>query len=113
MIVDAGRILMAAYLKTTFTTAKVGTGGNSTSPLADNLDVPIYNVATTERTSSGSNVVDFKFTITGASLLGNTIRELAIFSADGNTMLTRISFDGIGPFNSGEEVDFYVTIEVE
>ena len=33
MIVDEGRTLIAAYLKSIFTHAKIGVGGNSTSPL--------------------------------------------------------------------------------
>jgi hypothetical protein len=123
MIVDEGRTLIATHLKTVFTKARIGVGGNSTSPLAEDLDVPIYSVTTTN-SASDSNAIDFKFTITGASIAGYTIRELAIFNGeyenlagdtivDYTTMLTRISFDGIGPFASGEDVDFFVTIEVE
>ena len=113
MIVDEGRIAMATYLKTTFTKAKVGLGGNNTSPLSEDLDVPIYSVATLYNSSSDANVIDFKFSVLGSDIAGHTIREIAIFDSTYTTMLTRINFDGIGPFASGEEVDFYVTIEVE
>ena len=123
MIVDEARTLIATHLKTVFTKARIGVGGNNTSPLAEDLDVPIYNISTTN-SSSDSNVIDFKFSITGASIAGHTIRELAIFNKTytdlGTTvhteytqMLTRINFEGIGPFASGEDVDFFVTIEVE
>jgi hypothetical protein len=123
MIVDEGRTLIATHLKTVFTKARIGVGGNNTSPLAEDLDVPIYNISTTN-SSSDSNVIDFKFSITGASIAGYTIRELAIFNktytnlagdtiTEYTTMLARINFEGIGPFASGEDVDFFVTIEVE
>tara|TARA_R110000751_G_C13604647_1_gene462593 strand:+ start:273 stop:611 length:339 start_codon:yes stop_codon:yes gene_type:complete len=112
MIVEESRELIATYLKTTFTKAKIGVGGNSTSPLAENLDVEIQSVSTVN-SASNSNAIDFKFTIVGASVVGYVIRELGIFNADYSKMLTRINFDGIGPFASGEDVDFFVTIEVE
>ena len=113
MIVDAGKVAMAAHLTETFDRARIGVGGNSTSPLATTLDVPIYSLITISPSSSNSNVVDFKFTVLGATIAGYVIREIAIFNTAGTTMLTRINFDGVGPFASGEDVDFYVTLEVE
>ena len=71
MIVDAGRIEMASHLKTTFINAKVGTGGNSTSPISTDLDVPILSIAAISNTVSGSNVVDFKFTV--SNITGHTV----------------------------------------
>ena len=123
MIVEGSRELIATHLKTVYTKAKIGVGGNSTSPLAVNLDVEIQSVSTVNSTSN-TNAIDFKFTIVGASVVGYVIRELAIFNGEyvnlaGVTvaaytkMLTRLNFDGIGPFASGEDVDFFVTIEVE
>jgi hypothetical protein len=124
MIVDEARTLIATHLKTVFTKARIGLGGNNTSPLSEDLDVPIFNVTTLYNSSSDANVIDFKFSVLGSDIAGHTIREIAIFNGqyinlagntilDYTTMLTRINFDGIGPFASGEEVDFYVTIEVE
>ena len=112
MIVDAGRIAMANYLKDTFVNARVGMGGNSTSPASTNLDVRMANSLPVVSSSiSNSNVVDFRFTV--SNIVGYTIREIGIFNADFSIMLTRLNFEGIGPFASGEEVDFYVTVEVE
>lgn len=123
MIVDSVRESLALHLKTIFTKARVGVGGNATDPSATNLDVPIYNISASSSTSEG-NVIDFKFTLLGSSVAGYTIREIGIFNkayenvpetaiAEYTEMLSRITFDGIGPFTSGEEIDFYITIEVE
>lgn len=112
MIVDSVRENIALHLKSTFTKARVGVGGNSTDPSATNLDVPIYDITASSSTSDG-NIVDFKFTVLGSSIAGYTIREIAIFNSGYTEMLSRITFDGIGPFASGEEIDFYITIEVE
>jgi len=123
MITDELRTVLAAHLKTVYTKARVGVGGNSTNPLTTDLDVPVYDVAATA-SQSDNNVIEFKFTITGAAIAGYTIREIGIFNteyensagvtiAEYTELLTRIPFDGIGPFASGEDVDFYVTIEVE
>ena len=124
MITDELRTVLATHLASVYTRAKVGVGGNSTNPLTIDLDVPIVTGVTASSSQSDSNVIEFKFTITGASIAGHTIREIGLFnkaytnsagdsiSAD-TELLTRLSFDGIGPFASGEDVDFYVTIEVE
>ena len=124
MITDKLRTVLATHLASVYTRAKVGVGGNSTNPLTIDLDVPIVTGVTASSSQSDSNVIEFKFTITGASIAGHTIREIGLFnkaytnsagdsiSAD-TELLTRLSFDGIGPFASGEDVDFYVTIEVE
>ena len=124
MITDKLRTVLATHLASVYTRAKVGVGGNSTNPLTIDLDVPIVTGVTASSSQSDSNVIEFKFTITGASIAGHTIREIGLFnkaytnsagdsiSAD-TELLTRLSFDGIVPFASGEDVDFYVTIEVE
>jgi len=123
LIVDSVRESLALHLKTVFTKARVGVGGNATDPSATNLDVPIHSISASSSTSEG-NVIDFKFTLLGSSVAGYTIREIGIFNkaydnvaetsiAEYTEMLSRITFDGIGPFASGEEIDFYITIEVE
>lgn len=112
MITDAAREDLATYLKTTYTKARVGVGGNNSSPITTNLDVPIFDVSTIVSSKSDENVVDFKFTVAGASIAGYTIRELGIFNADFSKMLTRLNFEGVGPFST-ENVDFFITLEVE
>ena len=112
MITDVARQDLADYLKTTYTKARIGVGGNNSSPIASNLDVPIFDVSTVVSSKSDENVVDFKFTVAGASIAGYTIRELALFNSDYSKMLTRINFEGVGPFST-EDVDFFVTLEVE
>jgi hypothetical protein len=112
LIVDSVRENIALHLKNTFTKARVGVGGNSTNPASINLDVPIYDISASSTTSDG-NIVDFKFTLLGSSVAGYTIREIGIFNSGYTEMLSRVTFDGIGPFTSGEEIDFYISIEVE
>lgn len=123
MIVDSGREAIVDFIKKTFTKARVGLGGNSTSPTSTNLDVPVVDVSSTTNSLSDVNVIELKFTIAGSSVSGLVLREIGIFNASytdslGNTisdyeqMLTRLNFDGIGPFSSGD-LDFYVVLEVE
>lgn len=123
MIVDSGKQAVADFLKNTFTKARIGLGGNSTSPTSTNLDVPVVDVSATTNSLSDVNVIEFKFTIAGSSVSGLVIREIGIFNqsytdsfgttiADFEQMLTRLNFDGIGPFSSGD-LDFYVILEVE
>jgi|TARA_R100001463_G_scaffold86646_1_gene141491 hypothetical protein len=123
MITDDFRTSLATHLAAVYQKARIGVGGNSTNPLTTDLDVPILDVSASA-SQSDNNVIEFKFTVTGASIAGYTIRELGIFNkqydngagttiAEYTELLTRIPFEGIGPFASGEDVDFYVTIEVE
>ena len=123
MITSELRTVLAAHISEVYTKARVGVGGNSTNPLTTNLDVPVYDVAASA-SQSDDNVIEIKFTITGAAIAGYTIREIGLFNktytnsassviTEYTELLTRIPFEGIGPFASGEDVDFYVTIEVE
>ena len=117
MITSELRTVLAAHISEVYTKARVGVGGNSTNPLTTNLDVPVYDVAASA-SQSDDNVIEIKFTITGAAIAGYTIREIGLFNktytnsassviTEYTELLTRIPFEGIGPFASGEDVDFY------
>jgi len=132
MITEKAKEKVALFIKEFFQTANVGTGGDSTNPDGNVLDVPILaaNVATTNYVSDRSTI-DFNVSFTGSQIEGHTIREFAIFSAttptDDNidelrtttsysaesTMLSRMSFDGIGPFSSSDQIDITFIMEVE
>ena len=132
MITEKAKEKVALFIKEFFQTANVGTGGDSTNPNSNVLDVPILadNVSTTNYVSDRSTI-DFNVSFTGSQIEGHTIREFAIFSAttptDDNfdelrtttsysaesTMLSRLNFDGIGPFSSSDQIDITLIIEVE
>lgn len=115
MITDKGKSLIAQHLIDTFTKSNVGTGGNNTSSAQLELDVPLLSSpVTVAGVKSNENVVDFKVTIQGAesSITGRTLREICLEDTSGNLLL-RIPFEGIGPFSSSEEVEFFIAVEVE
>ena len=132
MITEKAKEKVALFIKEFFQTANVGTGGDSTNPDGNVLDVPILtsNVATTNYVSDRTTI-DFTVSFTGSQIDGHTIREFAIFSAttptDDNfdelrtttsystesTMLSRINFDGVGPFASSDQIDITFIMEVE
>ena len=93
------------------------------------------NQSTTNAVSDAATV-DFSISLTGSQLEGNTIREFGIFGAlpqdtgfdemyggtDGNStanyavetiMLSRINFNGVGPFSNADQIDLTLTVEVE
>jgi hypothetical protein len=133
MITDKMKRKIALFLKDQVTKANMGTGGNASFPNSNDLDVPILTtLVSTVNSESDDTTIDFRATFTGSSLLGNTIREIGLFSdtmpADDKfdelrggssigtvdtTMLTRINFDPIGPFSASDEIEFIFTIEVE
>jgi len=130
MITNKAKQKVALFLKEFFQLATVGTGGDSTNPNQNVLDVPIFQKATTNAISDDTTI-DFTVSYTGSQLEGNTIREIGIFSATTpaddefdelrtatsygveSTLLSRISFEAIGPFANTDQIDITLTIEVE
>ena len=139
MITDTIKKKMALFLKEMYgaTTGKmvVGTGGGSTNPLANELDVPISTFANGSpitSTSSDDKVVEFKASFNGSVLQGYTIREMGVFGSlptdlematietSGydfdpveTVMLSRVNFDAIGNFSTSDTVEVIFTMEVE
>jgi len=142
MIVDDAKVKVAHFLKNFYNKGNVGAGGNATFPTATDLDVPILasNTSTTN-SKSDDTTIDFVLSTDGGLLVGNTVREFGIFSenmptddtqfgvmitegvqpadsngteaATGTSMLARVVFDAIGPFQSTDVLNFTFTIEVE
>jgi len=136
MISDKAKSMLADHIVSTFTKANVGAGGNTTNPTQLDLDVPLLtSKITATPTKSDENVIDFKITIAGSSadISGRSLREVGIFdsgscsnssystestcTAAGATwteaLFTRLNFDALGPFSSSEEVEFFISVEVE
>ena len=116
MITDKMKELVATYIQgTAINNAKVGQGGNSTSPAATTLDVPLSATTSTfVAIKSDTNVIEVQaiFQGTSSSMTGKVIREFGIFDSSSN-LLARVNFDGIGPFSSNENLEIFLTLEVE
>lgn len=105
-------------------TADIGLGGNSTSPAATALDVPL-GVTTSQYTAtrSGDNVVEIKLMVEGSNITGKVIREASFGGDHSNAansfddgvafMLSRVAFEGVGPFASNEQLEIFLMLEVE
>jgi len=120
LITDLLRNKLAAYALTllnhTNAEGDVGLGGNSTSPAATALDVPL-GVTTSQyvATRSDDNVIEIKLSVEGSNITGKVIREASFGGNDGSTdeMLARVNFAGVGPFASNEILEIFLMIEVE
>jgi hypothetical protein len=112
LITDDLRFQLAKYIKDNVDGGKIGLGGNSTSPAASDLDVPIGSISVALTTDqSTENVVELKLSIAGNAIPGKVVREAGFF--DGSLMFGRESFDGVGPFTSTETLEIFFVIEVE
>lgn len=127
MITDLLRNKLAAYIVelidgTNQGSADLGLGGNSTSPAATALDVPL-NITPSQYVATGSddNVVEIKLSVEGSNITGKVIRE-ASFGADDSGdsfddaaafMLSRVAFEGVGPFAANEQIEIFLLLEVE
>ena len=126
MITDLLRNKLAAYALTllnhTNAEGDIGLGGNSTSPAATALDVPL-NITPSQyvATRSDDNVVEIKLSVEGSNITGKVIRE-ASFGADDSGdsfddaaafMLSRVAFEGVGPFAANEQIEIFLVLEVE
>jgi len=128
LITDLLRDKLAAYILTLANHANaegdVGLGGNSTSPAATTLDVPL-GVTTSQYTAtrSGDNVVEIKLMVEGSNITGKVIREASFGGDHSNAansfddgdafMLSRVAFEGVGPFASNEQLEIFLMLEVE
>ena len=143
MITEDAKKKVALFLKEFYTQANVGVGGGSTHPSATALDVPLLSsMIVTENTASDEATIDFKATLSGASVTGQTLREFGIFgelpqddqfdemrlegvqisgtaATDGTEatvetiMLGRVNFDGVSSLSASDEIEFVYTVEVE
>ena len=112
MITDELRTLVATHIKDNlFDTAKVGLGGNSTSPTANDLDVPLTASTTIVKTNSSLNVIEVKVSVAGSAIQGKVIREVGLFN--GSDMVYRTNFEGVGPFSTTETLELFILLEVE
>jgi len=80
MITDDVKRKIALYLQDAVNEANVGIGGNSTSPAATDLDVPILTTkVSTTNSESNDTTIDFKAVFSGSQLQGNTLREFGLY----------------------------------
>lgn len=112
MITDKLKELLTNQIVTLINTGQVGLGGNSSSPNADALDVPSGASSTITKVSTDENVMEVKISVAGGDITGMTIREAGIFDSSSN-LLSRVNFDGVGPFSSTETLEIIMIIEVE
>jgi hypothetical protein len=112
MITDKLKTLVTTHIKDNlFDSAKIGLGGNSTNPTANDLDVPLSVTPSIIITKSDLNVLEVKVSISGSSIQGKVIREVGLF--DGSDMVYRANFDGVGPFSTTETLELFIVLEVE
>jgi len=110
MITETGKAKIRDLVSTTYTKMKIGNGGDSTNPLATDLDLPVAETTVSVVTTTQSGL-DFKATFTGSDISGQTIKEVGVFDASGN-MFARVAFRGVGPFTSSDSVEFILSVEV-
>ena len=112
MITDKLKELLTNQIVSLINSGQVGLGGNSSSPNANALDVPSGATTTVNAVSTDENVMEVKVSVGGGAITGMTIREAGVFDSSSN-MLSRVNFDGVGPFSSTETLEVILIIEVE
>lgn len=117
MITDTLKNLIVDYIVTQVVGGDLGLGGNSTSPNATTLDVPLSLSAsnyTISAVATNENILEIKMVIPFSNISGKTIREMGVFDdASFTNMLTRINFDGVGPFSATGDLEILIIMEVE
>ena len=111
MITETGKAKIRDLISAEFTTMKIGTGGDTTNPMATDLDSPLASVTAT-KVSTGQSALDFIATFAGATIAGQTIKEVGIFNNSG-IMLGRVNFNAVGPFTASDSIEIVFTLEVD
>lgn len=112
MITDELRTQIATHIVSLVNSAKVGLGGNSTSPAATDVDVPSgATISQVNAVKADDTVFQVSVEVAGSELTGLTIREMGIFDSS-NNMLSRLSFSGISSIPSTDTLQLFLTMEV-
>jgi len=108
---DGKRDIATNYIKTNYTTIKVGNGGDDTASSQTDLDSVVFT-KTGQTPNVIGNSLNWSIDITGANLGTQGISELGIFHKDNDTLLSRTSFSNTGVVPSGDTITFKIKLEV-
>ena len=117
MIIDAGRVALGKMIKgetvNAFTYIDVGDGRDSSSASQTALDNSVLSQRKSATPTLVSNILIYSVDFTGSELGSNKISELGIFNAQtGGDMLSRVTFNSIGPIGADETISFNFRMEV-
>ena len=113
MITDKTKEGIIEHLKTTYTKMMMGSGGDSSNPASVVLDVPISGSEVTVTAYESGNSIEFEGFVTGASLVGYNVKEVALYNSGLTQMMNRITFENIGPFTSTDSLEVNIIMVVE
>ena len=108
---DGKKDIATNYIKTNYTTIKVGNGGDDTASSQTDLDSVLFT-KTGQTPNIVANSLNWSIDITGANLGTQGISELGIFHKDNDTLLSRTSFSNTGVVPSGDTITFKIKLEV-
>jgi hypothetical protein len=134
MITQGAKEKLALFLHQFFDEIQFGSGGDSSNPYVNTLDVPITTSGTLTTTNIMSNdtTIDFTYTLSGTTLNNDSVQEIGIFGQlpnddrydelDNTTydpstmsesiMLIRIPIDPI-IVKTAEQYEIVITMEVQ
>jgi hypothetical protein len=117
MIINAGRIALGKMIKgesvNAFTYIDAGDGSDSSSISQTTLDHSVLSTRKSATPELVGNILIYSVDFTGSELGSNTISELGIFNAStGGDMLSRVTFNSIGPLAADETISFTFRLEV-
>jgi len=117
MIIDAGRVALGKMIKgetvNAFTYIDVGDGMDSSSASQTTLDHSVLLERKPATPEIVGNILIYSVDFTGSQLGSNKISELGIFNAlTGGDMLSRVTFNSIGPLAADETISFTFRLEV-
>tara|TARA_R110002012_G_scaffold141910_2_gene299748 strand:+ start:435 stop:767 length:333 start_codon:yes stop_codon:yes gene_type:complete len=110
MIVDTGKEALAQTLATTFTTVKVGNGGDDTAGSQVALDSFVASKTVTP-SRIGSQLV-WTASFLGSEIGTQGVSELGVFNSS-DTLLSRVTFTNTGVVPSADTVTFTIRVEVD
>ena len=110
MIVDIGKEVLAQTLATSFTTVKIGNGGDDTAGSQKELD-SVITTKTVTPSRIGSQLV-WTASFTGAEIGTQGVSELGIFNS-ADSLLSRVTFTNTGVVPSTDTVTFTIRVEVD
>ena len=117
-VTETAREYVRGRIEAQYTKMDIGEAGGSTDISQDNLFVSITSAASESLlsctiTTSTDNQIEYSATVSGSTFAGYIIREVGIMATDGNSMLSRIAIDPLGPLDNTKTYEIKVILEVE
>jgi|TARA_A100001391_G_scaffold111109_1_gene74529 hypothetical protein len=99
------------YIRSNYTTIRIGDGADATAASQTNLDSFVAEKTSITPTVVGSTLI-WNVDFLGSQIPSSGVTEIGVFKSDGSKLLSRVTFTSTGVVAASDTVTFTIRIEV-